>query len=128
MTGRPRGSAPRWPGSLLRRQRDHAWRGAELTEGIVRVRESMTGRLQDVLFLLFFSRFLHRLRPVAVAVFAAQPMQRCLQGDVALLADEEGIFHRAGRVLMANRRLRFASTAREPHPSDQLSRTGWARE
>ncbi len=43
------------------------------------------------LFLLFFTRFLHRLRPVAVAVLAAQQMQRSLQGDVALLADQEGM-------------------------------------
>ena len=33
-------------GPLLRRQRDHASRGAELTEGIVRIRESMTRRLR----------------------------------------------------------------------------------
>ncbi len=45
-----------------------------------------------VLFLLFFNRFLHRLRPVAVAVFAAQQMQRSLRDEVALLADIEDMF------------------------------------
>ena len=38
-----------------------------------------------VLFLLFFNRFVHRLRPVAVAGLVAQQMQRSLRDVVALL-------------------------------------------
>ena len=45
-----------------------------------------------VLFLLFFNRFVHRLRPVAVAEIAARQMQRSLRDDVALLADADDIF------------------------------------
>ena len=45
-----------------------------------------------VLFLLFFSRFVQRLRPVAVAELAAHQLQRSLRDDVALLADADDIF------------------------------------
>ena len=42
-----------------------------------------------VLFLLFFGRFVHRLRPVAVAAIAAQQVQRSLRADVALLGADD---------------------------------------
>ena len=45
-----------------------------------------------VLFLLFFSRFVQRLRPVAVAAIAARQMRRSLRDDVALLSGADDIF------------------------------------
>ena len=45
-----------------------------------------------VLFLLFFNRFVHRLRPVAVAELVAHQMQRSLRDIVALLPHADDIF------------------------------------
>jgi Predicted membrane protein (DUF2254) len=50
----------------------------------------VTGGL--VLFLVFFNRFVHRLRPVAVAELIARQLQRSLRDDVTLLADADDIF------------------------------------
>ena len=45
-----------------------------------------------VLFLLFFNRFVHRLRPVAVAEIVARQLQRSLRDVIALLAHADDIF------------------------------------
>jgi uncharacterized membrane protein len=45
-----------------------------------------------VTFLYFFDRFLHRLRPVAVAEIAARALRRDFRADVALLRAEEDMF------------------------------------